>query len=82
MFLLLLGVTGSFIVFERGIDRVVNRRLIDVQPTGQPLSLGELFARLENVHPGFKVTELRFSRRPDARMKCIWIRAKTGKGPL
>lgn len=66
VFLLLLGVTGSFIVYERGIDRVMNRRLIEVQPTGQPLSLGELFVRLEKAHPGFKVTELAFSRRPDS----------------
>ena len=66
VFLLFLGVTGSFIVYEREIDRVVNRRLIEVHPTGQPLSLGELFSRLEKVHPGFKVTELAFSRRPDS----------------
>lgn len=66
VFLLLLGVTGSFIVYEQEIDRVVNRRLIEVRPTGQPLSLRELFSRLEKLHPGFKVTELAFSRRPDS----------------
>ena len=66
VFLLLLGVTGSFMVYERQIDRMVNRRLIEVQPAGQPLPLGELFARLEKAHPGFKVTEMAFPRRPDA----------------
>lgn len=65
VFLLLLGVTGSFIVYEREIDGVVNRRLIAVQPNGAPLPLGELFHRLETAHPGFKVTEVAFSREPD-----------------
>lgn len=66
VFLLLLGVTGSFIVYEREIDHVVNRRLIEVQPNGQPLPLSDLFARLEKAHPGFKVTEMAFSQRPDS----------------
>lgn len=65
VFLLLLGVTGSFIVYEREIDGVVNRRLIAVQPNGAPLPLGDLFHRLETAHPGFKVTEVEFSREPD-----------------
>lgn len=65
VFLLLLGVTGSFMAYERGIDRLVNRRLIAVQPMGAPLSLGELFHRLETAHPGWKVTEVAFSHEPD-----------------
>lgn len=66
LFLLLLGVTGSFLVYERPIDRIVNRRLIEVQPAGQRLPLAELFTRLEKAHPGFKVTELAFPRRVDS----------------
>ena len=66
VFLLLLGVTGSFIAYEREIDHLVNRRLIEVQPNGQPLALGELFAGLEKAHPGFRVTEILFSQRPDS----------------
>ncbi|HYL64758.1 MAG TPA: PepSY-associated TM helix domain-containing protein [Candidatus Methylomirabilis sp.] len=65
VFLLLLGVTGSFMVYESEIDHVLNRRLVAVQPTGQPLPLGELFARLEKAHPGYKVTEMVFPRQPD-----------------
>jgi uncharacterized iron-regulated membrane protein len=65
VFLLLLGVTGSFIVYEREVDHVLNRRLVVVQPTGQPLARGELFRRLEQAHPGYKVTEMAFSRQPD-----------------
>jgi len=65
VFLLLLGVTGSFMVYEREIDHVLNRRLVAVRPTAQPLSLGEIFAHLEQAHPGYKVTEMAFSRQPD-----------------
>lgn len=66
VFLLLLGVTGSFMVFEKEFDHVLNRRLIAVQATGQPLPAGELFARLEKTHPGYKVTEVAFPRDPDS----------------
>lgn len=65
VFLLLLGVTGSFIAYEREIDGVVNQRLIAVQPKGRPLPVGELLQRLETAHPGMKVTEMAFSREPD-----------------
>lgn len=65
IFLLLLGVSGSFVAYEREIDRIVNRRLIAVQPNGAPLPLGNLFHRLEAAHPGLKVTEVAFSRAPD-----------------
>ena len=66
VFLLLLGATGSFMVYERQADHILNRRLIAVESAGQPLPLGELFARLEKAHPGFKVTEMAFSQQPDS----------------
>jgi uncharacterized iron-regulated membrane protein len=66
IFLLLLGVTGSFLVYERQIDRIVNRRLMEVQPAGQRLPLADLFARLEKAHPGFKVTGVAFPPRADS----------------
>lgn len=66
VFLLLLGVTGSFMVYETEIDHFLNRRLVAVQPAGQPLPLNELFARLEKTHPGYKVTEMVFPREPDS----------------
>lgn len=62
IFLLLLGVSGSFVAYEREIDGIVNRKLIAVEPTGAPLPLGDLFGRLETAHPGFKVTEVAFAR--------------------
>lgn len=65
IFLLLLGVTGSFMVFEIEIDRFLNRRLLDVQPSPHPLSLAEISASLEKDHPGYKVTDFAFPSRPD-----------------
>jgi uncharacterized iron-regulated membrane protein len=65
VFLLVLGVTGSFMVYEREIDHALNARLVTVQPTARLLPLGELFALLEKAHPGYKVTDMAFSRQPD-----------------
>jgi uncharacterized iron-regulated membrane protein len=64
-FLLVLGLTGSLLVYERGIDHALNRRLLDVQPGTPPLPLGKLFSGLENAHPGYHVTDMAFSREPD-----------------
>lgn len=65
IFLLMLGLTGSFMVFEREVDHFLNRRLVDVEPSAHPLSLAELFASLEKDHPGYKVAGVTFPSRPD-----------------
>jgi uncharacterized iron-regulated membrane protein len=64
-FLLMLGTTGCLLVYERGIDQALNRRLVHVQPMTQPLPLGKLFSDLEKAHPGYHVTDMAFSREPD-----------------
>jgi uncharacterized iron-regulated membrane protein len=61
-FLLVLGLTGSLLVCERGIDHALNRRLFYVQLAPQPLPLGKLFSVLEKAHPGYHVTDMAFSR--------------------
>jgi len=58
VFLILLGATGSVLVFENEIDHWLNGRLTWVQPQGAPLSLGELSARLERRHPGSRVSSI------------------------
>src|SRR5258708_5523369 len=65
IFRLVLGVTGSFMVFESEIDRFLNRRLLDVQPSPHPLSLAEISASLEKIHPDYKVTDFAFPSRAD-----------------
>jgi uncharacterized iron-regulated membrane protein len=59
-----LGSTGSLLVFERGIDHALNRRLDYVKPA-TPLPLGELLIDVEKAHPGYHVTDMAFSREPD-----------------
>ena len=76
-FLLVLGLTGSLMVYERDIDHALNRRLFDVQPATQPLPLGKLFGGLERAHPGYHVTDMAFSREPDVAYEMYLIRAGT-----
>jgi uncharacterized iron-regulated membrane protein len=64
-FLLILGLTGSLLVYERAIDHALNRQLVIVKPGGQPLSVGKLFLSLEKAYPGYHVTDMAFSREPD-----------------
>ena len=64
-FLLILGLTGGLLVYERDIDHALNKRLFDVRPATQPLPLGKLFSGLEIAHPGYHVTDMAFSREPD-----------------
>lgn len=64
-FLLILGLTGSLLVYERAIDHALNRQLIIVKPGGQPLSVGKLFLSLEKAYSGYHVTDMAFSREPD-----------------
>jgi uncharacterized iron-regulated membrane protein len=64
-FLLVLGLTGCLLVYERNIDHALNRQLLRAEPTTQPLPLGKLFGGLERAHPGYHVTDMAFSREPD-----------------
>jgi hypothetical protein len=65
VFLLLLGATGSFMVYKREVDHILNRRLVAVRPGSPQLTLTELFTRLEKSYPGHKVTEIGFSHQPE-----------------
>lgn len=64
-FLLVLGLTGCLMVYERNIDHALNRRPLRAETTTQALPLGKLFAGLERAHPGYHVTDMAFSREPD-----------------
>jgi uncharacterized iron-regulated membrane protein len=66
VFLLALGATGSFMVYEHDIDRLLNRRLVEVQPAARLLSLAEISTSLEKNHPGYKVTDFAFPSRTDS----------------
>jgi uncharacterized iron-regulated membrane protein len=64
-FLLVLGLTGCLMVYERNIDHALNKRPLRAETTTQALPLGKLFAGLERAHPGYHVTDMAFSREPD-----------------
>jgi uncharacterized iron-regulated membrane protein len=65
VFLLLLGLSGSILVFENQIDRAINGRLCWVPPDSHNLSLSDLKASLERSHPGYHVAGFSISERDD-----------------
>lgn len=52
LFLELLGITGSLMVFENEIDRGLNPKLTWIQPGDHYPSLAEIQMRLERIYPG------------------------------
>lgn len=81
VFLILLGATGSLMVFEDEIDRALNPRLTWVIPAAERLKLGEMKSRLEKEHPGLAV----FSFSIPPRRDMAWgasLRGGTSQEPL
>lgn len=62
IFVVIIGVTGSIMVFEEGWDRLFNPKLYKVQPQGQPLSVSALFAAAAKAYPGQKINNLRLPK--------------------
>jgi uncharacterized iron-regulated membrane protein len=65
VFLILLGVTGSFMVFEDEIDRALNPKLTWVTPGERRLTLTEMKSRLEKRYSGRTVAGFSISPRDD-----------------
>ena len=65
IFLVLLSVTGSFMVFEDEIDRALNPKLTWVQPSDKRLSLTEMKSSLEAKYPGRTVIGFSISPQND-----------------
>jgi uncharacterized iron-regulated membrane protein len=59
LFLTILGVTGSIMVFEDRIDGWLNPRPV-IRPQPERLSLHDLQIRLEVARPGYKVAGFGF----------------------
>ncbi|KAA5538619.1 PepSY-associated TM helix domain-containing protein [Adhaeribacter rhizoryzae] len=51
IFLLLLGLSGSALVFLEEIDHTINADLLRVQPEGTPLPLDTLYRKIGREHP-------------------------------
>lgn len=63
VFLTLLGITGSLMVFEDEIDRALNPKLTWVTPSEKRLTLTEMKSRLEERYPGRTVLQFLISPR-------------------
>ena len=81
VFLVLLSVTGSFMVFEDEIDRALNPKLTWVHPGDKRLSLAEMKSSLEAKYPGRAVVG--FSISPQNNLAWgVSLESKTSQGPL
>lgn len=80
VFLLILGVTGSIMVFEDEIDHALNARLTWVTPAPQRLLLTELKSRLEKAYPGYQVGGFGLSTRKDIAYSAFLASAALHKG--
>lgn len=58
LLLLALGLSGAILVFENEIDASLNARLDRIQPAGERLPLNALVEKVEQAHPGAKVSML------------------------
>jgi len=65
LLLLLLGVTGAFLVFEGEVDAWLNTKLKVVAPERLALPLAQITKRLEADHPGSKVVGFSLPQRDD-----------------
>lgn len=65
VFLILLSITGSFMVFEDEIDRALNPKLTWIKPGEKRLSLSEMKSRLEEMYSGRTVVGFSISPRSD-----------------
>lgn len=54
LFLLLLGISGSALVFLKEIDQAVHADLLTVNPTGKPLPLDSFYRSITSSHPNLK----------------------------
>jgi uncharacterized iron-regulated membrane protein len=51
VFFLLLGLSGSALVFYKEIDQSVNSDLLHVEPVGKPLPLDQIYRQIGHDHP-------------------------------
>ena len=65
LFLVVISISGSALVFENEIDRALNRSTAFVAPGAQPLPIETLIARVKAAYPSDEVTGVAIAARPD-----------------
>ncbi|HEY6456629.1 MAG TPA: PepSY-associated TM helix domain-containing protein [Steroidobacteraceae bacterium] len=74
LYILMISVSGSLIIFRRELDRALCPRIIMVPKTGRPLTDAELQAKARAAYPDadFKQVEIHRSRVPGAAVE-VWL---------
>ena len=65
MFVVIVGVTGSIMAFEEGIDHALNPQLFKVEPRGERLTPSAILAAASKAYPGQKFNTVRLPQSPD-----------------
>jgi uncharacterized iron-regulated membrane protein len=63
--LVVLGITGAILAVQPELEDASNSLLTHLEPTGSPLSLHDLTARLQASYPGAELSGVRFPERAD-----------------
>jgi uncharacterized iron-regulated membrane protein len=77
IFLIVMGLTGSAIVFMQPLDRQLNPGLMQVVPQGQPQTLDRIVATVSRSHPDLQVSWIKF---PETDRDTVMVAMETAKG--
>ena len=77
LFLVVIAVSGSALVFENEIDRALNASTSFVTPGSQPLPIETLIARVQAAYPKDQVTGVRIADQPDQAYE-VSVRSRGG----
>lgn len=78
LWLSLLGLSGSLLVYYPELDAAVNPELLTHETRGQPLPAGALLRAVEQAYPAWRVTQLRF---PQEEQRNVSIRVARAEAP-
>jgi uncharacterized iron-regulated membrane protein len=90
LFILLLTVTGSILVVEKQVDRLLNPNLTQVEAAGQRQSYNRLVATLHQQYPAAQVRNIRLSDSPTEAIRAdlmdkderIWVSMNPYSGAI
>ena len=64
--LLAVGLSAALLVFERPLDRLLNRSLVNVTPAGARLPLNEITRHLGHIYPQYHIAGWTLPQQPDS----------------
>jgi uncharacterized iron-regulated membrane protein len=75
LFLILISVSGTLLIFEEGLDRWTFRHMAYVTPAGQLMPLGDLVAKVEAATKG-QVLSVQYPEKPEFASRLIVTQAR------